>query len=78
MNESHVARRQATLNLSTAEELRQLLDFTPELIAVLGPNRERIYANRWALTFLGVSLEEWRLFHSSPKPPSTEYSAPVT
>ena len=60
MNESPVSRLQATLNLSTDEELRQLLDFTPELIAVLGPDRERLYANRWALTFLGVSLDEWR------------------
>src|SRR6267154_4076856 len=27
------------------EELRQVLDFTPQLIAVYGPNRERLYAN---------------------------------
>ena len=60
MNESPPGPLQATLDLSTAEELRQLLDFTPELIAVLGPDRERLYANRWALTFLGVSLDEWR------------------
>src|SRR5258706_3818110 len=60
MNESPAARLQATLNLNPAEELRQLLDFTPELIAVLGPNRERLYANRLALGYLGASLEEWR------------------
>jgi formate hydrogenlyase transcriptional activator len=42
------------------EELRQLLDFTPELIAVLGPKRERLYANRMALAYLGASLDEWR------------------
>ncbi len=60
MNESPAARLQATLNLNPAEELRQLLDFTPELIAVLGPNRERLYANRLALAYLGASLEEWQ------------------
>jgi PAS domain S-box-containing protein len=41
-------------------ELRQLLDFAPQLIAVYGPNRERLYANRIALDYLGLSLEEWR------------------
>ncbi len=60
MKESPATRLRATLDLSTTEELRQLLDFTPELIAVLGPDRERLYANRWALTFLGVTLDEWR------------------
>jgi PAS domain S-box-containing protein len=41
-------------------ELRQILDFAPQLIAVYGPNRERLYANRVALNFAGLSLEEWR------------------
>jgi PAS domain S-box-containing protein len=41
-------------------ELRQMLDFTPQLIAVFGPNRERLYANRETLAYLGVSLDEWR------------------
>jgi PAS domain S-box-containing protein len=41
-------------------ELRQMLDFAPQLIAVYGPNRERLYANRVALEYAGVSLEEWR------------------
>src|SRR5258705_11945316 len=41
-------------------ELRQMLDFAPQLIAVYGPNRERLYLNRVALDYLGVSLEEWR------------------
>ena len=27
-------------------ELRQMLDFTPQLVAVFGPNGERLYANR--------------------------------
>src|SRR5438552_7305037 len=41
-------------------ELRQILDLAPQLIAVLGPKRERLYANRTALTYLGSTLEEWR------------------
>ena len=41
-------------------ELRQMLDLAPQLIAVLGPKRERLYANRTALTYLGSTLEEWR------------------
>jgi formate hydrogenlyase transcriptional activator len=41
-------------------ELRQVLDLAPQLIAVLGPNLERLYANSGALAFYGVSLEEWR------------------
>src|SRR5713101_940898 len=41
-------------------ELRQVLDLTPQLIAVFGPNRERLHINRIALDYLGLSLEEWR------------------
>src|SRR5713101_7516257 len=41
-------------------ELRQILDFTPQLISVYGPKRERLYANRTALDYLGLSLEAWR------------------
>jgi formate hydrogenlyase transcriptional activator len=41
-------------------ELQQVLDFTPQLIAVFGPNRERLYANRWALEYLGTGIDEWR------------------
>ena len=41
-------------------ELRQMLDFTPQLVAVFGPSRERLYVNRVGLTYLGISLEEWR------------------
>src|SRR2546426_12317472 len=42
------------------EELRQILDLTPQLVAVFGPQRERLYLNHVALDYLGVSLEEWR------------------
>jgi PAS domain S-box-containing protein len=41
-------------------ELRQILDLAPQLIAVYGPNRERLYANRVLLDYVGFSLEEWR------------------
>jgi PAS domain S-box-containing protein len=41
-------------------ELRQMLDFTPQLIAVYGPDRERLYANRGALDYLSMSLDDWR------------------
>src|SRR6266850_2612898 len=41
-------------------ELRQVLDLAPQIILVLGPQRERLYANRVALTYYGVSLDKWR------------------
>src|SRR4029077_17923921 len=41
-------------------ELRQILDLAPQHIAVFGPNRERLYANRATLDYLGVGLDEWR------------------
>jgi formate hydrogenlyase transcriptional activator len=41
-------------------ELRQMLDLTPQVIAVYGPDGDRLYANRVALDYLGRSLEEWR------------------
>jgi PAS domain S-box-containing protein len=41
-------------------ELRQILDFAPQLVAVYGRNRERIHINRVALEYLGVSSEEWK------------------
>jgi PAS domain S-box-containing protein len=40
-------------------EFRQILDLAPQLVAVYGPNRERLYANRVMLDYLGFSLEEW-------------------
>ena len=42
------------------EELRQMLDLAPQIVGVLGPRRERLYANRVALAYYGVTLEEWR------------------
>ncbi len=42
--------------LAQEAELRQMLDLTPQLVAVFGPNRERLYVNRIALNYLGISL----------------------
>jgi PAS domain S-box-containing protein len=54
-------RKKAEQKLEAQEmELRQILDFAPQLVAVYGPNRERLYANRAWLDYTGLSLEEWR------------------
>jgi len=41
-------------------ELRQILDLAPQMVAVFGPNRERLYANSVALAYIGTTLEEWQ------------------
>ncbi len=41
-------------------EFRQMLDLTPQVVAVYGPNSERLYANRVALDYIGLTLEEWQ------------------
>ena len=54
-------RKKAEQKLEAQEmELQQILDFAPQLIAVYGSNRERLYANRAWLDYTGLSLEEWR------------------
>jgi len=40
--------------------LQQILDLTPHIVAVVGPGRERLYANQTALDYIGLTLEEWR------------------
>ncbi len=40
--------------------LQQILDLAPQLIVVFGLARERLYANRTTLDYLGISLEEWQ------------------
>jgi PAS domain S-box-containing protein len=40
-------------------ELRQMLDLTPQQVAVFGADGERLYANRVALDYVGLSLEQW-------------------
>jgi formate hydrogenlyase transcriptional activator len=41
-------------------ELRQILDLTPQHIGVLGPDGSPLYANRVALDYFGVNIEQWR------------------
>jgi PAS domain S-box-containing protein len=60
-------RKRAEEELRRSElELRQMLDFTPQLVAVFGPNRERLFINRVALDYLGISLDEWRQAERHP------------
>src|SRR4029077_14922752 len=55
------ARKTAEQKIREQEaELRQMLDFAPQLIGVLGPQSDRLYANRVALSYYGVTLDEWR------------------
>jgi formate hydrogenlyase transcriptional activator len=54
-------RKKAEDNIRQNEnELRRILDFAPQQIAVLGPDRTRIYSNQAMLDYLGFSLEEWQ------------------
>jgi PAS domain S-box-containing protein len=67
--------RQAEAIIREGErEFRLILDLAPQLIAVYGPNRERLYANRTALDYLGISLDEWRQksFATSAHPEDSE------
>jgi len=41
-------------------EVRQIVDLAPQFVSVFGPGRERLYANRVVLDYLGVGLDEWR------------------
>jgi formate hydrogenlyase transcriptional activator len=41
------------------QELRGILDLVPQLVGVLGPQAERLYANRVTLSYFGVTLDEW-------------------
>jgi PAS domain S-box-containing protein len=40
-------------------ELLQVLELAPQMVAVFGPRRERLYANRVALAYIGTTLEKW-------------------
>jgi PAS domain S-box-containing protein len=52
-------------------ELRQIVDLAPQLVTVFGPHRERLYANRFLLDYLGISLDDWR-----QRPDSLEFLHP--
>src|SRR5690349_20264068 len=41
-------------------ELLQILDLTPQHLGVLGPDGSPLYANRVALDYFGVSIDQWR------------------
>jgi formate hydrogenlyase transcriptional activator len=61
LREENVALKRAEEKIREQEaELRQMLDLVPQLVAVFGPDHERLYANRVGLDYLGVSLEEWQ------------------
>jgi PAS domain S-box-containing protein len=54
-------RRVAEQRLQQQEtELRQVVDLAPQLIAVFGPQRERLYLNRMSLDYFGMTLDRWR------------------
>jgi PAS domain S-box-containing protein len=40
-------------------EVQQIVDLTPQLVSVYGPGRERLYASRMMLDYLGIGLDEW-------------------
>jgi PAS domain S-box-containing protein len=54
-------RKEAEQRLRQQEtELRQVLDLAPQLVAVFGPLRERLYLNRMSLDYFGMTLDQWR------------------
>ena len=57
-------RKRAEEELRRSEmELRRMLDLAPQMVVVFGPSGplgERLYANRIALDYGGLSLEDWR------------------
>jgi PAS domain S-box-containing protein len=54
-------RKQAEANIRQSEnELRHILDSTPQQVAVLGPDRTRLYLNQATLDYFGLTLDECR------------------
>jgi PAS domain S-box-containing protein len=41
-------------------ELRQIVDFAPQQVAVVGPDLSRLYINQATLDYFGFTLEEWQ------------------
>src|SRR6202011_5013272 len=55
------AAKQAEDKIRQSEaEFRQILDLTPQQVAVLGPDNTRLYVNQATLDYYGFTLEEWR------------------
>jgi formate hydrogenlyase transcriptional activator len=54
-------RKKAEQQLEEQErELRQVLDLTPHIVTVYGPQLERLYVNQVGLSYYGMTLDEWR------------------
>jgi len=70
--------RQLTKALRKSEmELRQTLDFAPQLICVFGPHFEPLYANRTCLEYVGLSDDEWRQGGAHTHPDDLERIKPL-
>ena len=55
------AGKQAEEKIRQSEmELRQVLELAPQLVAVVMPDRARLYTNQTTLDYCGCTLEEWR------------------
>ena len=55
------AAKQAEEKIRQSEtEFRQILDFAPQQVAVLGSDGSRLYANQATLDYFGLTLEGWR------------------
>jgi PAS domain S-box-containing protein len=55
------AAKQAEGKIRQSEmELRQIVDFAPQHVGVLGPDRERFYLNQASLEYIGLTLEQWQ------------------
>jgi PAS domain S-box-containing protein len=55
------AAKQAEEKIRQSEtEFRQILDFAPQQVGVLGPDNTRLYLNQAALDYYGFTHEEWR------------------
>ena len=53
--------RRSEPNLREREsELLQILDLTPQHLGVVGPDGTPLYANRVALDYFGVTIDQWR------------------
>jgi PAS domain S-box-containing protein len=52
--------RDVTERKRAEEELRQLVDFVPQVVVVLGPDGNWIHVNRVAREYTGLSLDEYR------------------
>jgi formate hydrogenlyase transcriptional activator len=70
--------KQLTKALRESEmELRQTLDFAPQLICVFGPHFRPLYANRACLEYAGVSVDEWRQGEPHTHPDDLERIKPL-